>query len=338
MEQDYVGWEPESWLPHIEDDLRMEAIFEHVTEDCHCEGKRCTGPCGRLLPATPEFFHRQKKDHLHNQCKECRNKKEKEYRSQPEVHEQTLARRKSHYRQPEVHEQILAQQQVYRSRPEVREHRNAQQKAYHSRSEVREYRRNYGKAYYSRPEVQERERAYHKSYWEANRDRPEVQESKRAYGSIYNRRPEVRERKRVNAREYYWGHPEIKEKINSRLKVYYRRPEVREKIRASRGIYDHARRARKRAALGTHTVAQIREQLKRQHYRCYYLRCGQAKFPKGKSAAYGYHFHIEHIIPLSRTEHNPRNDMSNIVLACESCNTSKNNKLPHEWPEGGRLF
>ncbi len=35
--------------------------------------KRCTGPCGRVLPATPEFFYRKKhnKDGLDCRCKEC---------------------------------------------------------------------------------------------------------------------------------------------------------------------------------------------------------------------------------------------------------------------------
>lgn len=39
--------------------------------------KRCTGPCDRLLPATSEFFHRdkQKPDGLQPQCKVCRNEK-----------------------------------------------------------------------------------------------------------------------------------------------------------------------------------------------------------------------------------------------------------------------
>ena len=40
--------------------------------------KRCTGECGRILPATPEFFHRQgvtKKGRqcIHAICRACKN-------------------------------------------------------------------------------------------------------------------------------------------------------------------------------------------------------------------------------------------------------------------------
>jgi Recombination endonuclease VII len=49
--------------------------------------KQCTGPCGRLLPATTEFFHRNKsaKDGLRAQCKVCKLKYGKLYRSRPET-------------------------------------------------------------------------------------------------------------------------------------------------------------------------------------------------------------------------------------------------------------
>jgi len=42
--------------------------------------KVCTGPCGRELPATPEFFHKSKRGKfgVQGRCKECCNKKNKE--------------------------------------------------------------------------------------------------------------------------------------------------------------------------------------------------------------------------------------------------------------------
>jgi 5-methylcytosine-specific restriction endonuclease McrA len=40
-------------------------------------------------------------------------------------------------------------------------------------------------------------------------------------------------------------------------------------------------------------------------------------------------------VPVSR---GGSNDISNIVLACPSCNLQKGTRLPHEWPEGGRLL
>jgi hypothetical protein len=136
--------------------------------------------------------------------------------------------------------------------------------------------------------------------------------------NIERRREYDRRRSKQHMQQYRRNHPEQMKFID--------------------GAHHHKRRALKKNAPGNFTPAQIREQLQRQRYRCYYLRCGQSKFPKDKKSANGYRFTIEHLVPLNRTELNPRNDISNIVLACESCNASKRDKLPHEWSEGGRLF
>lgn len=99
----------------------------------------------------------------------------------------------------------------------------------------------------------------------------------------------------------------------------------------------HRRRARKRSIAGEHTPEQIIEQLKRQKYRCYYAACGHAKFKRLKGK---YIYHIEHTFPVSRVVGGdiPANDMSYIVLACPKCNQSKGDKFPWEWNEGGRLL
>lgn len=89
-------------------------------------------------------------------------------------------------------------------------------------------------------------------------------------------------------------------------------------------VKEQRRRARKRNAEGTHTAADIQTQYKRQKGKCYY--CGKKT---------GDDYHIEHIVPLSR---GGTNWPDNIVIACSACNLSKANKLPHEWPEGGRLL
>lgn len=64
-------------------------------------------------------------------------------------------------------------------------------------------------------------------------------------------------------------------------------------------------------------------QFKRQKSRCYYCQCKLTEY------------HVEHCVPLSRggSDH-----PDNKVLACPSCNMSKNAKLPHEWVKGGRLL
>lgn len=99
--------------------------------------------------------------------------------------------------------------------------------------------------------------------------------------------------------------------------------------------YQSKRRASQRSVPGTLTHGQILHKLKAQKYRCYYASCGHAKFEK-KNGKYVYH--LEHTIPLSRAEHNPRHDASYVVLACPHCNLRKKDKLPHEFFEGGRLF
>lgn len=95
------------------------------------------------------------------------------------------------------------------------------------------------------------------------------------------------------------------------------------------------RRARMKALPGELTDCQIQEKLKQQRYRCYYAACGYARFKKKKGK---YMYHIEHTVPVSRTECGPRHDINFVVLSCGPCNDKKHNKLPHEWPEGGRLL
>ncbi len=95
-----------------------------------------------------------------------------------------------------------------------------------------------------------------------------------------------------------------------------------DKVRAN----DHRRRARVQNAEGNHTAADIRKQYKAQHGRCYY---------KGAHVKLGDAYHIDHVIPLSR---GGSNGPENLVLTCPHCNMAKGAKLPHEWPEGGRLL
>lgn len=102
------------------------------------------------------------------------------------------------------------------------------------------------------------------------------------------------------------------------------RGEHPEKIRK----YTHDRKSKKRDLPGTYTHAEIEAQLKRQGGKCYYADCGHCDI---KSS-----YEIEHVIPITRS--GSRNDISNIVLCCRSCNSKKKDKLPHEWPEGGRLL
>lgn len=84
------------------------------------------------------------------------------------------------------------------------------------------------------------------------------------------------------------------------------------------------RRSLIRQSKGTLTAVDIKSQYKSQKGKCYYCH-----------SKVGDNYHIEHVIPLSR---GGSNSLENIVIACPACNLSKKDKLPHEWPQGGRLL
>lgn len=91
---------------------------------------------------------------------------------------------------------------------------------------------------------------------------------------------------------------------------------------ATARVCTQRRRARRVAAPGNHTAADIAAQYTSQRGMCWW--CG-AKL-EGV-------YQVDHLVPLSR---GGGNDPSNLVCACASCNQSKSNKLPHEW--SGRLL
>jgi 5-methylcytosine-specific restriction endonuclease McrA len=90
------------------------------------------------------------------------------------------------------------------------------------------------------------------------------------------------------------------------------------------------RRARLLAANGTHTAVDIEAQYKRQRGKCYYCGCKMTKKSHRLNSAT-----VDHVVPLDR---GGRNDPSNLVIACSACNSSKRNRLPHEWGKSARLL
>src|SRR5260221_199932 len=98
-----------------------------------------------------------------------------------------------------------------------------------------------------------------------------------------------REEYRQASREYWKKHPE-------------------ERITNTRN-----RRARIRKAEGKHTAADVRKQYDRQKGKCYYC-----------LAIVGTTYHVDHVIPVSR---GGSNSPENIVIACPTCNMSKQDKI-----------
>jgi 5-methylcytosine-specific restriction endonuclease McrA len=196
----------------------------------------------------------------------------------------------------------------------------------------------------TRPEVRAKERTNSRKWQENNPERAKSQ--KKAYHDAHKDEAKAYHQAHREKRIEYnkeW-HRTNREHTKEYRDAYYQ--EHVEEMRAYSIAYSKAnpipnrQNARNRRMLkkqiavkGSYTPTQIQEQLKRQKYKCYYGFCGYAKFmkqPNGMSL-----FHIEHVVPLSR---GGSNDISNIVLACPTCNLKKHDKLPHEFPEGGRLL
>lgn len=184
------------------------------------------------------------------------------------------------------------------------------------RPECRECRSGKARAYYGRPGMSEQRNAYAKVYRTENQERIQVRKKE------YARRPGVKEHKR-NYTQVYRTRPGVQEKKREQAKEYVSRPEVQEKRRPYDRTFQHNRRARLKENGGSHTPKQIQEQFTRQKGKCYYCRVKMEKYQ------------IDHVVPVSK---GGSNDISNIVLACPPCNQQKNDRLPHQWPEGGRLL
>ena len=182
--------------------------------------------------------------------------------------------------------------------------------------------------------------AFMRNYYHTHKDR--YRENDRAFRkrnpearkrSIQTYRMKHRERILARNRESRLLHPERAKKYQHDYRA--RHPErVRETARKTRlkhrekaNVYKRNYYARKKQAQGNHTIEDILLQYKRQHGCCYW--CNE-KVGKEK-----HEYHVDHIIPLSR---GGSNAPDNLVIACPTCNMSKHDRLPHEWPRGGRLL
>lgn len=173
----------------------------------------------------------------------------------------------------------------------------------------------------------------------------------RAERLAYGRRPDVRRRRTERQRERYRSDPEWrrkkllacrrsyrrrKAKVLAYQRRYYRENRERHAERGREwyrrnphhlGLASRRRRARERAAPGTHAVADVVRLWHRQRGEC--VRCGVrfGKKPEDKG------FHVDHIVPISRREFGDasNNWPRNLQLLCESCNCSKRDRTPAEF-------
>lgn len=165
---------------------------------------------------------------------------------------------------------------------------------------------------YQRRHNKKRDRKeYYATYSKLRQEDPAYRERRAEYMRAY----EARRKGKRDHKTYRLAHKEQRAAI---AKTW--RAANRERVR----MYSRRRRALKAQAEGTHTAADIQAQYKRQKGCCYW--CG---------VKVGDSYHVDHIVPLSR---GGTDWPENLVVACQPCNQSKFNKLPHEWAEGGRLI
>lgn len=159
----------------------------------------------------------------------------------------------------------------------------------------------------------ERHAQYGRAYFQANIERR--REYQRAYRAANRERMLEYQRSYVAAKGEQW---------TEARRAYREARRGDPSVRAQYRVRSQRRRTLKRQASGTHTVADVQAQYERQKGKCYW--CG---------VKVGDNYHVDHIHPLSR---GGSNGPENLVIACPHCNESKGAKLPHEWPQGGRLI
>jgi len=142
----------------------------------------------------------------------------------------------------------------------------------------------------------EKIREYNQEYYQTNRE------------ELNKRQQEYRQ----NNKEKVVGQ---RRKSYQNTKKYYQkyRQKNREKVLANTRNY----RARLLGAEGFHTAHDIMKKYRLQGGRCFYCGCDL-----------NYKFHVDHFYPLSK---GGSNDPSNLVIACPTCNLSKDDRLPEEF-------
>jgi 5-methylcytosine-specific restriction endonuclease McrA len=313
--------------------------------------KKCTGSCGRTLPATSEYFDRdkQKVDGLASRCKFCRKQYNAAHREEKRAYNQqyytenkvVISEQKKQYAAEHKEKLAAYNRQWYQdhkeSQREYKRHYNSEyrDKVIERRKRYYEVNKEYINARSNRYYAEHREEilAQKKRHYAENRD--EIVVRRRRYRSEHRDYINARIRRhRAEHREQYkrYRHsPEYRKQYYARRKeeLAKRRREWREsridRVRLLDRIQSHNRRAFKRQSGGTYTLEQIQEQYKRQKSKCYYCY---------RKVKWGDH-HVDHVVPLSR---GGSNDISNLVISCASCNLKKHNRLPHEFPDGGRLL
>jgi 5-methylcytosine-specific restriction endonuclease McrA len=201
----------------------------------------------------------------------------------------------------------------------------------------REYHRKKTSEWRKRPEniekVRSKDREY---YWQHRNKRNEECKARHKRNRVaiaeYERQYKKARRSQINLRTkaYRDSHQEVLRKARADR---YANPEIAARLRENNRrwrinniekskMYDKAKHAKRRDAVGEFSSSDIELMLRQQKEKCYW--CGKPL--NGE-------YHVDHRIPLSK---GGKNDPSNIVISCPHCNLSKGAKMPWEWI--GRLL
>lgn len=302
--------------------------MDNIIPDSTPQFKQCYA-CVETFPATKEYFqsHNQKKDGLSPRCKTCISTGRK-----PHKRDSIPEDKKRCSKCTRVFDATL---EFFNRHSQIKSGLNPACKEC-ARAASREYEATHAESIKESRNGRKKEKNERQRQYVATHKEEIAQKRKENYQ--LNKEKILAERKRyveANKEEVYKQNniyrEEHREELNKHNREYAKTDQGRVVHRAS----NHKRKAIKKATPGTLTAEQIQVKLKAQKGRCYYSACGHAKFVKENGK---YIYHIEHTIPLSRTELNPRHDPNFTVLACPACNLSKHDKAPWEWNEGGRLF
>lgn len=262
------------------------------------ETKTCK-KCGNVFPKTSEYFHNQDtcKDGLRPECKQCHAERHKAWRETHKEEKQTMDKR---------------------WREENAERKRANDKAYYEANKEligkqgREYRLK------NADTIRVRRRGYYAKNAEANRERNKIYRNKNkdrlAQKQVEYRKTHPRQR-RDSDREYRETHIEEIRERNRQWKA--NNPHT---VR----IKEQRRRARVRNLPNTFTVQEWNVCLEYFHYTCAVCGC-QLRDLLGDVEP-----HADHWIPIA-SELCTGTIASNIVCLCNTCNLSKNAKLPEQW-------
>ena len=116
------------------------------------KNKVCSA-CKRLLPASEFHKSNQRKDGLFIYCKDCQNKKHKEYCNRPEVKEKLKEWKRAYHKKPEVRAKDRKRAREYYKQPDVKAKAAVYRKKHRAKPEVKRQRQQYAKEYYKRKKM-----------------------------------------------------------------------------------------------------------------------------------------------------------------------------------------